>query len=91
MKRIKVGIVLITLFSLLFGTTGIASAKTNTHPVKASHVISQHVTYKAAGFNKKSQKVTTKRAAKKLVHKSVKHQAKKSVKLTSHRTATKNV
>lgn len=91
MKRIKVGIALITLFGLLFGTTGIANAKTNTHPVKTSHVISQHVTHQAAGFDKKSQKVTIKKAAKNSVHKSVKYQAKKSVKYTSHHTATKNV
>lgn len=55
MKRTKAGIALITLFGLLFGTAGIASAKTASHLTKTSHVVSQHVSKKSVHKSVKQQ------------------------------------
>lgn len=79
MKRLKAGIALITVLSLLLGTAGIASAKTAsatthtakvTHSAKAAH--STKVTPSAKITHKVSKKKTTKAALTKSAHHSVK-------------------
>lgn len=69
MRHINVAVALITLFGLLLGNAGIASAKTVAHQAKVSHVVAHHVIKKLA--------------VKKSTHKLTKHQTKKSGKLTS--------
>lgn len=65
--KLKIGIALITTLGLLFGTVGIANAKTATPLHKnATHITQKAKTnHKATSFSKLTQKVTIKQTAKK--------------------------
>ena len=79
MKRIKIGIALITLFSLMFSTVGVANAKTAipSNHAKVSHSIKAKQSAKTTTL--KTAKAQTKHTAKKTSIKSTKakHTAKK--------------
>ena len=68
MKRIKVGIALITMFGLLLGTAGVASAKTiPLHHAKVSQITTKSTHHQAKSVHKTAKslaKHTTKRITK---------------------------